>query len=299
MQAAIMAATLATPINSYADTPKPPGIQGYDTTRGYIKVEFHPIPEDILTAQVSRSDNSNKRSPGPPAHHNPGRPQSNNSPHISLGGSDRPSVTTTKKKKKPTDITTTVTLPPKKSSKTSSSSSSSSSTTQQPDTDIDEDQWYYETDSGEEIILPPEVTWEDTGDPNTVSLSSMDIDFNAPLAEQVVELAETQLGVPYVWGGNAWGSGLDCSGLVQQTYSRVGVNLPRTTYDQINAGNKIPLTQADAGDYAIVSGGGHVVILSERLPDGDFEVIHAPQPGDVVKKSRLSYFPVDAVIRVL
>ncbi len=36
----------------------------------------------------------------------------------------------------------------------------------------------------------------------------------------VVAAAQSQLGVPYVWGGTAWGSGLDCSGLTSGCWSR-------------------------------------------------------------------------------
>lgn len=52
--------------------------------------------------------------------------------------------------------------------------------------------------------------------------------------------ARTVIGYPYVYGGNnkSFG-GFDCSGLVQYAYSLSGINIPRTTYDQINIGKKI------------------------------------------------------------
>ena len=49
----------------------------------------------------------------------------------------------------------------------------------------------------------------------------------------VVAAAQSQLGVPYVWGGTAWGSGLDCSGLTSGCWSRAaGIWIGRTTWDR-------------------------------------------------------------------
>lgn len=44
---------------------------------------------------------------------------------------------------------------------------------------------------------------------------------------------------PYVWGGNSLSSGVDCSGLVQQAYAKLGIKLPRTTYEQAKSGQII------------------------------------------------------------
>lgn len=46
-------------------------------------------------------------------------------------------------------------------------------------------------------------------------------------------------GTPYVWGGNSLSSGVDCSGLVQQAYAKLGIKLPRTTYEQARSGQVI------------------------------------------------------------
>lgn len=55
-------------------------------------------------------------------------------------------------------------------------------------------------------------------------------------------------GTPYVWGGNSLTKGIDCSGLVQQVYNQLGVNLPRTTYEQAKAGKVINLNSLMPGD---------------------------------------------------
>lgn len=108
---------------------------------------------------------------------------------------------------------------------------------------------------------------------------------DASAVDKVIEYAKTQLGVPYVWGGTSPNVGLDCSGFVQWVYKQVGIDLPRTTYDQINMGTPI-YNQSDlrAGDL-VFPHEGHVGLMIS-----DTEMIHAPQPGDVVKISSIYAF---------
>jgi cell wall-associated NlpC family hydrolase len=47
-----------------------------------------------------------------------------------------------------------------------------------------------------------------------------------------VRLAETQLGVPYVFGAESPGSAFDCSGLTQWVFGSLGVSIPRTAAEQ-------------------------------------------------------------------
>src|ERR1700712_687941 len=62
-----------------------------------------------------------------------------------------------------------------------------------------------------------------------------------------VSLAEQQIGTPYVFGGSQPG-GFDCSGLVQWTYGKLGVDLPRTAAEQGRAGTSVPPADAQPGD---------------------------------------------------
>lgn len=93
--------------------------------------------------------------------------------------------------------------------------------------------------------------------------------------------ALTQLGVKYVWGGNAWGRGLDCSSLVQKAWARAGVNLPRTTWDQIHVGVAVPRSQLAVGDL-IFPHAGHVQMYA-----GGGKVIEAPYTGASVRIANL------------
>ena len=48
-----------------------------------------------------------------------------------------------------------------------------------------------------------------------------------------VQAAVSQLGVPYVFGGEQPGVGFDCSGLVQWAWAQAGVSIPRTTETRV------------------------------------------------------------------
>jgi peptidoglycan DL-endopeptidase CwlO len=103
------------------------------------------------------------------------------------------------------------------------------------------------------------------------------------LGERAVQIAETQLGVPYVWGG-ASPSGFDCSGFTMWVYAQLGISLGHFTGSQWVAGPHVPYDQLAPGDLVFFEPTiGHVGIY---IGGGSF--IHAPHTGDVVKISSLS-----------
>ena len=61
-------------------------------------------------------------------------------------------------------------------------------------------------------------------------------------AARVLATAERYLGVRYRYGGATPQSGFDCSGLVQYVFARNGVDLPRTSRLQAQAGVAAPET---------------------------------------------------------
>ncbi|MDR1713723.1 MAG: C40 family peptidase [Coriobacteriales bacterium] len=102
----------------------------------------------------------------------------------------------------------------------------------------------------------------------------------------IVAAAQSQLGVPYVWGGSTPGVGLDCSGLTQWCYAQVGISIPRVDTGQYSAApNKLPVSEAIPGD--ILWKYGHVAICTSY---GGGEYIHAPSPGNVVCYSTYNQF---------
>lgn len=94
----------------------------------------------------------------------------------------------------------------------------------------------------------------------------------------VVDYATQFVGNPYVWGGTSLTNGADCSGFVQSVYANFGVSLPRTSYEQQNAGTEVSYADAQPGD--LICYGGHVAIYM-----GDGKIVHASNSTDGIKIS--------------
>lgn len=71
------------------------------------------------------------------------------------------------------------------------------------------------------------------------SMTVEDLESGALSADAIIAAAYSQLGVPYVWGGNTPGVGLDCSGLTQYCYRQAGIAIPRNSEDQAAFGRKV------------------------------------------------------------
>ncbi|MEW2154136.1 NlpC/P60 family protein [Streptomyces sp. NPDC007189] len=103
-------------------------------------------------------------------------------------------------------------------------------------------------------------------------------------AEKALAFARAQIGKPYVWGATGPDS-YDCSGLTQAAWKAAGVTLPRTTYDQVDAGTTVSLADARPGDliffYDDIS---HVGVYM-----GNGMMIHAPKPGAYVREESVYY----------
>jgi peptidoglycan DL-endopeptidase CwlO len=101
----------------------------------------------------------------------------------------------------------------------------------------------------------------------------------APGGGGAVAAARSQLGVPYVWGGESPGVGFDCSGLVQWAWRQAGVNLPRTSGGQFAATTPVSIADLEPGDLLFYgpSGSDHVAMYI-----GGGMMIEAPETGEVV-----------------
>ncbi|MCX5204739.1 C40 family peptidase [Streptomyces sp. NBC_00237] len=111
-------------------------------------------------------------------------------------------------------------------------------------------------------------------------------------AAQAVSFAYSALGKPYVWGATG-PSSFDCSGLTQAAWRSAGVSLPRTTYTQINAGERISRSQLAPGDLLFFYSG----ITHVGLYIGDGRMIHAPRPGAPVRIAPIDQMPLTGATR--
>ena len=99
-----------------------------------------------------------------------------------------------------------------------------------------------------------------------------------------VSLARSYTGVPYLWGGTNPKKGLDCSGLVQLVYQRLGVDLPRTSQQQAKVGTAVSsVAQAKPGDLVFFGSPVHHV----GIYIGDGSMIDAPHRGATVGVHKL------------
>ena len=100
-----------------------------------------------------------------------------------------------------------------------------------------------------------------------------------------VHAATSQLGVPYVWGGETPGSGFDCSGLTQWSWSQAGASIPRTSESQWAGLTHVSLNSLQPGDllfYFNLDGDNlvdHVVMYVGSGPYGADTIIAAPYTG--------------------
>jgi cell wall-associated NlpC family hydrolase len=101
-------------------------------------------------------------------------------------------------------------------------------------------------------------------------------------AGTALSFALSQIGVPYVWGGES-PSGYDCSGLVQAAYRAAGISLPRTAQEQFDAGPRLPPNaQLEPGDL-VFFGPSTTDVEHVGIVVQPGEMVDAPHKGTVVR----------------
>lgn len=97
--------------------------------------------------------------------------------------------------------------------------------------------------------------------------------------KEIIDYALQFLGMPYLWGGDNPNISFDCSGLVQYSYGKFGIQLPRVSQDQQNVGTPISRTELIPGDLVFYgTPATHIAIYL-----GDGYILEAPQTGDFIK----------------
>ncbi|MEV5280199.1 NlpC/P60 family protein [Streptomyces sp. NPDC051994] len=123
-----------------------------------------------------------------------------------------------------------------------------------------------------------------------------DLGNEAPASQRgaaALAAAQTMIGRPYVYGATGTAS-FDCSGLTSWAYRQAGIDIPRTSQEQANAGTQISRSQLKPGDLVLFFGDLHHVALYA----GNNMVLHAPKPGAVVRYESMDDMPFQFGVRV-
>ena len=145
----------------------------------------------------------------------------------------------------------------------------------------------------ENTVDPSEYQSSSESSSSDSSSSSGSSSSGSGSGSSVVNYATQFVGNPYVWGGTSLTSGADCSGFVQSVYANFGVSLPRTSYEQQNAGTEVSYADAQPGD--LICYGGHVAIYM-----GNGQIVHASNAKDGIKISNnAAYRTITSVRRLV
>ena len=97
--------------------------------------------------------------------------------------------------------------------------------------------------------------------------------------QAIVDAARSQIGASYSWGTSKPGVSFDCSGLSSYAYAQAGVDLPRTSSQQVAAGTTISKSEAQPGDLVVWP--GHLGIYA----GGDTVIDAGATPGAVTERT--------------
>jgi len=108
------------------------------------------------------------------------------------------------------------------------------------------------------------------------------------LREGLVKTARSFIDIPYLWGGTGNEGGFDCSGLTMTVYQLNGLDLPRTSLEQIEKGRPVAHDHLAKGDLVFFHTQGGAKVSHVGIYAGDDLFIHAPGTGRKIRTDSLS-----------
>ena len=97
----------------------------------------------------------------------------------------------------------------------------------------------------------------------------------------VLSIAARYVGTPYLYGGTT-PRGFDCSGYTQYVYAQLGISLPRTADQQMNATRRVSRSEARPGDLVFFVSGGSA--YHNGIYAGNGMMYDSPRSGKTVQK---------------
>lgn len=123
--------------------------------------------------------------------------------------------------------------------------------------------------------------------PDQSSIARIQRSGRGDVREELVSTARRFLGVPYRWGGEDR-SGFDCSGLTMVSYRLNGLDLPRNSRAQFDAGRPVARQTLQRGDLVFFATQGGRRVTHVGMYIGNDEFIHAPRAGQTVRVASLT-----------
>ncbi|HYI78839.1 MAG TPA: C40 family peptidase [Chryseolinea sp.] len=130
-----------------------------------------------------------------------------------------------------------------------------------------------------EIIADPDENTDKRSDKKGKSVDK---------ADKVISTARTFIGTPYKYGGMTR-SGMDCSGLLINSFTVVKVNLPRSSEAQSKVGQQVKMNELQPGDLVFFATGNkkneitHVGLVTDVKAKDNVKFIHASSKLGVVE----------------
>lgn len=112
------------------------------------------------------------------------------------------------------------------------------------------------------------------------------------LRRLLIQTARRFIGTPYRWGGESARSGFDCSGLTMTVYRLNGLQLPRNSRAQFDAGHAVSQAELQMGDLVFYATGRRRRVSHVGIYTGGGNFIHAPGRGKRIRTASIhnSYF---------
>ena len=114
-------------------------------------------------------------------------------------------------------------------------------------------------------------------------------------AYSVIEAARKYIGTPYKYGGTTR-TGMDCSGLLLNSFRAINVDLPRSSEDQSKIGTEVSLNDIQPGDLLFFATGKkkrkvtHVGLVTDVIAKDNVKFIHASSALGVVETNLYSEY---------